>query len=147
MRATFLFAVLIVAPALATAQAYKCKQPDGKTSFQDHPCEPGAKGSAMTLVDPSPPYDPSVKKVPARTSSAKSDKRLDAQPGPDPFQEQREARKRAAECMNARSNLGVLKEQRPVYRYDNKGERKYIEDAERESAIATAQRRVDESCR
>lgn len=144
MRATLLFAVLIVAPALATAQAYKCKKPDGKVSFQDQPCEPGAAGAPMTLVDPSPRYDPSaVKQAP----SVKGDKKQEAQSVPDPFQKQREERKHAAECMNARSNLAVLKGQHPVYHVDDKGERKYLQDSERQSAIAAAQRRVDESCR
>ena len=54
---------------------------------------------------------------------------------------------RAQACNSARRNLGVLNEQRPVYSYDNKGNRVFIEDKDRAAALARAQQQVAENCR
>lgn len=51
-----------------------------------------------------------------------------------------------AACNSARRNLSVLNEQRPVYSYDNKGNRVYIEDKDRPNNIAEAQRSIAASC-
>jgi hypothetical protein len=50
-------------------------------------------------------------------------------------------------CDHARQQLGVATSERPVYSLDNKGERHYVEDADRDNMIKNAQRRVDEECR
>lgn len=49
-------------------------------------------------------------------------------------------------CNAARHNLGVLNEQRPVYSYDNKGNRNYVEDKDRAGRIAETQRLISENC-
>jgi hypothetical protein len=54
---------------------------------------------------------------------------------------------RAQACGVARHSLGVLSEQRPVYSYDNKGNRVFIEDTDRAAALARAQQQVAENCR
>lgn len=51
-----------------------------------------------------------------------------------------------AACNTARHNLGVLNEQRPVYSYDDKGNRVYVEDKDRASKIAATQRTITDSC-
>jgi hypothetical protein len=51
-----------------------------------------------------------------------------------------------AACNAARHNLGVLSEQRPVYSYDNKGNRNYVEDKDRAGRIAETQRLISERC-
>jgi len=52
----------------------------------------------------------------------------------------------AANCNAARRNLGVLNEQRPVYSYDNKGNRVYVEDKDRAATIAQTQQQVSSNC-
>jgi len=49
-------------------------------------------------------------------------------------------------CNTARHNLGVLNDQRPVYSYDNKGTRQYIEDKDRDKPTAQAQADVASNC-
>ena len=51
-----------------------------------------------------------------------------------------------AACNSARHNLGVLNEQRPVFSYDNKGNRVFVEDKDRAARIAEAQRAIAASC-
>lgn len=42
--------VVVCLPSLTHAQAYKCQSSNGSISFQDHPCQKGAAGSAIDLV-------------------------------------------------------------------------------------------------
>ncbi len=51
-----------------------------------------------------------------------------------------------AACNTARHNLGVLNEQRPVFSYDNKGNRVFVDDKDRANAIAETQRSVAANC-
>jgi hypothetical protein len=51
-----------------------------------------------------------------------------------------------AACNTARHNLGVLTEQRPVYSYDNKGNRVFVDDKDRANSIAETQRAIAASC-
>jgi hypothetical protein len=51
-----------------------------------------------------------------------------------------------AACNSARRNLGILSEQHPVFTYDNQGNRVYVEDKDRASRIAEAQRAVSANC-
>ena len=152
MRATFLCALLMLAPMAATAQAYKCKRPDGKTIFQDQPCDPGTTGGPMIISDPSPTYGgPPPQKMPATTS--KRDKLPAGQQparGDEALKErnrQLEAENRNLACNSARRNLSVLQAQRPVYSTDKNGNKHYVDDANRQSELAAAQQRVAESCK
>ena len=51
-----------------------------------------------------------------------------------------------AACNAARYNLGILNEQRPVFSYDEKGNRVYVEDKDRSSKIAETQRTITNAC-
>ena len=50
-------------------------------------------------------------------------------------------------CNYARQQLGVAKAERPIYSYDNKGERQYVSDENRKATVAAAEKRVAEDCR
>lgn len=71
--------------------------------------------------------------------------------------EQRNAERKAEEekamafnrmqrCNYARQQLGVAKTERPIYSYDNKGERQYVSDENRQATITAAERRVAAEC-
>jgi len=51
-----------------------------------------------------------------------------------------------AACNGARHDLGILNEQRPVFSYDDKGNRVFVEDKDRASRIAEAQKLISASC-
>jgi hypothetical protein len=66
-------------------------------------------------------------------------------------QRKAEAEKTAAfdrmrQCNHARQQLGVAKTERPIFSYDNKGNRHYVEDENRKAVITAAERRVAEEC-
>ncbi len=68
-----LFAGLLLATFMATlplpsaAQAYKCKQPNGSTTFQDQPCPNGSTGTTVTLHS----APPAQAKAPQPAANAK----------------------------------------------------------------------------
>lgn len=136
-------ALCLTVPVLALAGPYKCTGADGKVSFQDQPCQAGTTGGEIVIKAPQPadgvrpaprPYSRPAADTAARDAAAARNDQIEAQ-------------NRASRCNVARQNLGRLKEQRPVFRYDNKGERQYLDDAARQSGITAAERSVAENCR
>lgn len=143
-------AALIFVPITASAEMFKCKRPDGKTSFQDSPCEKGAESSPVIVNDPSPAYDPSAK-AKAPTLKAKADKSPQSvTPIADETMRQRnrqlEAENRRMQCNAARRDVEVLKRERPVFSYDKSGNKVYVEDSNRAAELAAAQQRAAEAC-
>lgn len=138
---------LTAAAPPAWAQTYKCTQPDGKTAFQDQPCHMsgGTGGSVNIKVTPPSSDAPPPGAQPLQQQRQRST--ADAQGGQKQQQQQQDDYQRNARCNNARSNLGALKAYRPVFQYDNKGEKQYLDDTKRQSEMAAAQRGVAENCR
>ncbi|CAN7179303.1 DUF4124 domain-containing protein [Acidovorax sp.] len=146
---------LAAAPSPAWAQTYKCTQPDGKTAFQDQPCHmSGGTGGSVNIKvtppssDPLPPSAPPARQRSpyAGSTGAGTQQTADAQAAQQARQ-QAEAYNRSSRCNTARRNLGTLKTARPVFQYDNKGDKQYLEDSRRQSEMAAAQRDVAENCR
>ncbi|MEC5398656.1 DUF4124 domain-containing protein [Uliginosibacterium sp. H1] len=156
MKALMICCILLV-PCMSfpvQAQAYKCKQANGRVSFQDQPCDDAGSGSAIALPSggstAAPTRPPSSKAVPPKLSP--QDQWRDAQRQ----REEREIREqnakndaynRSVRCNNARQQLGVAKSERPIFSYNNAGERQYVDDKNRAATIAAAERRVAEDCR
>ena len=59
---------------------------------------------------------------------------------------QQDAARRHAACVAAQRDLRNLKEQRPVYTHDEKGERQFFDDAQRASAARKIQDYVEREC-
>lgn len=147
MRLAFLTVLLAALPTLGMAETFKCQKPDGKVSFQDQPCQAGTTGKQILVRPTAPSADPAeIEKMKAATAKVKAPPAQTAQDPNKARNDQIEAYNRSVRCQNARSNLGVLKAQRPAFRYDNKGEKQYVEDANRPSEIAAAERAVAASC-
>jgi hypothetical protein len=159
-------AATLALAALATPaqaqQMYKCAQPDGKTAFQDQPCHMSGSTGGTVSVKVTPPSSDApppgaAPQPPQRQRStspyAGTQTTADAQNAQKQRQQQQQQQQqqdefqRSARCNNARSNLGALKAQRPVFQYDNKGEKQYLDDSKRQSEMAAAQRGVAENCR
>lgn len=134
--AGLLIAALLGAPLLAHADAYRCKQADGSTSYQDHPCPGTSKGNNVNLP-PAQGYAPPPAPKPAqpRTEAAATGDTA-----------QLDAADQENLCHNARRALAVLNEQHPVYSRDEGGNRVYLEDKDRPAATAVAQDMVDSNC-
>lgn len=131
--------------SLVHAQAYKCKQPDGSTAFQDRPCAAGASGSKVDLT-PAQGYSSNDTGGSASAGAGRQDTVDSANEKVDAANARIDAENRRTRCQRAQNDLGVLKEERPIYHYDKDGNKVYIEDAARPAAIAAAQQRVAAAC-
>lgn len=145
-------AVLLLVPQLAHSEVYKCKRTGGSVSFQDRPCAVGETSS--TLAVPTASADAAAAPAQPRASGAGPRPMAPALRGPVQVDEKvRENNEKVMAynkmqlCNAARKELGTLKEQAPVYRRDNAGNRKYVEDSDRPAAIAAAERKVTAECR
>ncbi len=49
-------------------------------------------------------------------------------------------------CSHARQQLEVAKVGRPIFSRDNKGERQYVKDEDRQATTTAAEKRVAEEC-
>jgi hypothetical protein len=143
------FAALLCAPPLAQA-AFKCKQPNGTTSFQDQPCQDAAAGSALTLPQPSKapeaPAQASAVASPSSKDKVRESEQRRADDEVKAHNEQVAAQNKMQRCNQARQQLGVMKEGGRVFRRDNAGNRQYVDDKDRGSEIAAAERRVAAEC-
>lgn len=150
MRRPLLLAMLVLAPVLANAQTFKCKQADGKVSFQDHSCPADAPGSQI-VVRPTAPSSNAAEIARMRAATSRATRSPDTQANASrdankAHNHQVDAYNKSVQCENARHNLGVLKSYSPVFRYDNKGEKQYIEDSHRQSEMTAAERSVASNC-
>jgi hypothetical protein len=148
----FMLVALMLCPFQAWAQAHKCTMPDGSTQFQDAPCPSGAASADVQplVVTPGPAHTESDT-APSRRGPNQVD--LEAMRVQKQQQDEYNAKKaetdeynKQVRCNNARQQLSVAKEQRPVYTLDNDGNRHYVADDDRAALTASAQQAVDEAC-
>ncbi|MEP7156624.1 MAG: hypothetical protein ABI905_12675 [Betaproteobacteria bacterium] len=147
-------------PMLAVAQGFKCKLADGSLSFQEQPCPAGAVSSSMPSAPDSSGIGgaaPQPKELPGRPAGRR-DPRLPPENKQQDAQRQRaeeevnkhnqevKAYNKMQRCNYARSQLGVAKEYKPIFRRDDKGERHYVEDGNRANVVAAAEQRVAAEC-
>jgi hypothetical protein len=144
VRRNLIVATLLFAPWLAQAETYKCKQPNGSTSFQDHPCD----AKTVPLVQPAPSGAPSSS---SSASPSWKDKALESERQrlareAKASDEQAQANDKLARCTAARQRLGMLKDAGSVFQRDKAGERHYLDDKERRNETVAAQSRVTADC-
>lgn len=149
------------APLMAQAQAYKCKQPDGSLSFQDKPCSGDAASSKITLppvtMDAVEPVNQPNRQKRAATqkimgsenawqTKERDDKRRRDEEEINAANQKILAHNKMISCHLARSQLEIANGGRPAYSLDNKGDRHYIEDENRQAAISSKERIVAQEC-
>ena len=147
--------LIALLPLLAAAtEMYKWVDKDGNVHFSDRPPEEATESVEQLelKVDINERRRAAGQAAPNESQNSLSERRS-AQTEAEERRRQRqtEAEKavaqRQAQCYVARSNLQVLKEQRPMYRFDENGERVFVEDTDREAQIAQYQETVAEFCR
>jgi hypothetical protein len=118
--------------------------------------DPGPRTAFPSLPSPVAAPNQSIPAMPAQAAQEQRQrKQVDFE---RQLAEQRNTAQRKAEeekaiafnrmqrCNHARQQLGVVKTERRVYSYDNKGERQYVSDENRQATITAAERRVAEEC-
>jgi hypothetical protein len=129
----------------AAAQAYKWVDENGRTHFSDTP-PPDRKADKLT-IKPLSPAGPSGAAGSGDWQSQLQESNL-RRAQQEAQQEAANRERKAAErnCSIARGELSTLQRGR-IFRYDENGERQYLDDKDRPAALAAAQERVERYCR
>lgn len=114
------------------------------------PYAPENASQRPTIVPPPLPRAP-VERVAPVVTTARSPRPAEAQStqANDALRQEVErikAQDKAQRCATARDQVGVNKEERPIYHYDKSGNKVYVADADRARSLAAAQQRVTQEC-
>jgi len=154
------FAVVLCVGA-ANAQQYKWKDARGRTVYGDVP-PAGVKATPMGPVPAAPAAAPAAGSETAKAAGAKDSKPLTPAEKEMEFrrrvkeaQEQaakqadkdKAERDRAQNCELAREQERTLASGQRIARVDEKGERYYVDDAQRAQALAKARQNAAEWCK
>jgi hypothetical protein len=146
------FLLLLLCSALASAQVYKWVDKDGKVQYSDQPPPNAAKGEKAIAVPKSPPSVASPKGVARSKSAAELDaefRKRSVEREEGRVKQDKEAadeKQREAQCASAKSNLAQLESGTRIAKYDEKGERYFLEDENRPRAIEEARKAADSWC-
>ena len=142
---TFLLSACIVLSVPAFAQQmYKWVDENGRTHFTQEPPPANAKSGGKIEVKTTQPDRPAVDNWREREQASKASK---AQQGiSDEQARQKEERQRDYNCRRAQDQVDTFSSG-IVYRLNDKGERVYYEDKEREAKLAEAKANIARYCR
>lgn len=133
--------ILLVATA-AHGQAYRWVDKDGKVRYGDVPPS-GTKAKALKPPPPAPAAPPAAKSA-AKAAPAQKNGRETAEKAEREKQELAAAREN---CARSKENLGMLESGQRIARTDAKGERYYMDDAQRAQETAKAREALSQWCK
>ena len=147
-RTLIVVAVACVFAALPAAAIYKWVDEKGVTHFSETPPPDGRKASKVEpkVTPPSGPRAPAVDWK-QRDQDARK-KRIEREQTDEASRAKahNDAAERANRCNRARRDLQILNMERPVYSKNERGERVYVEDKDRETEKAEARRQIEANC-
>lgn len=150
----FTFLAILLATATVAAQVYKWVDKDGKVQYTDTPPPPGATKAEPKKVDT--PAGPASAPAPAGAAPKSLDERARdfdkrkneaAEKAKKDSESQQNAEVDAENCRDARTALIDLESGRPINRSNDKGERVFITDEQRQAEISKARAMVAASCK
>ena len=147
----FIAIAILLATATVAAQVYKWVDKDGKVQYTDTPPPPGAtkaepkkvdapSGGAATPPSAGKSLQDRTKDFDKRRADAAEKEKKDAEA-------QKKAAAEAASCRDAKVALLDLESGRPLNRSNEKGERVYITEEERQSEVERARGIAKSSCK
>lgn len=138
-RAALLAALLL--PAMADAQVYKCTDRSGRVAYSQ--VKPRGAHCEESGVQPAPRIGTDVDNL--MKFSGEIDKTREAE-GQVRAEAQQQQAQREARCARARGQLASLQTAHRVFYIDDKGQRQYQNDAQRDALIGAAQAAVAREC-
>ena len=137
----------LLATSVANAQIYQWKDENGKTVISDKPPVGGTARSSRKIEGEAPPAKPVPQKSIADREMDFRKRQQEAQEKTDKEQkEQAAAADKKENCERARRYLQSLESGDSIATYDDKGERIFMEDAQRQQEIAKAKQAMQASC-
>jgi hypothetical protein len=147
MKSLVLAAVILLSSTFVNAQIYQWKDANGKTVISDKP--PTGQVSDQRKIEARTPL------VGESSQKTLADREMDfrkrQQESQEKFDKTRKEGDAAAEkkesCERLRRNLELLESGERVAQRDEKGERSFMEDAQREREIAKVRQTLQSSCK
>lgn len=147
-RALIALALALAVTGAAAQAMYKWVDEKGVTHFSESPPPDGRKASKIEPRITRPPAPAAVPRDEPEAWKAKDTefRRRQIQRARAEEAEGREREKRAERCAKARQRLAFFEEPGAIYDRDESGQRVYLNDAQREAAIALRREAVREHC-
>jgi hypothetical protein len=136
-----LLVALLLPGASAAAQVYKCTDKNGRVAYSQ--VKPRGSACEESGVQPAPKIGSDVENL--MKYSGEIDKVREAEGKVRSEAEQQQAQ-RELRCGYARRQLAGLQTANRVFYIDDKGQRQYQDDAQRDQMIAAAQATVASEC-
>jgi hypothetical protein len=137
VAASFGVATLLAAPA-SLAALYKWLDENGRVVYGDTP-PAGVKADRLSAA--APPADPAaVRDMAAKDAEIRKRQQQRADDDAKADKDRADANFRNRQCQQARNNILALRDGGNMYRYNEKGERVFLEAPGREEAIAQNQK-------
>src|SRR4051812_25213863 len=126
--------IALLAAGTASAQVYKCVDPNGKTVYLQSPCPPGQSSKVIRATPPAAPETPPAKpgdKPPLTPDQAFQKRQKDRQEADKKSgEEQAEAKRKEEACQRAREQVARFDSGVRIAAVDAKGERYFLDDAQ-----------------
>lgn len=143
-----LFLVLAASPAShAQAELYKWTDAQGKTHYSDHPPTANTQSIGRSTAGQTDITHEAQKTLNEKDQAYQKRKKDAEEARAKADAEAEQARVKRENCDKARKNLGILQNTPRVYSTNAAGQRVYMDDAARASALANSQKAVDENCK
>ncbi len=147
MRGAIALAALLAAATAAHAQVYRWVDEQGKVHYGERPPS-GAKASPVQDKLAAPPGEPAPKAAPDASQQERDFQRRRMEREQKEAREQQAAEKAKQQCERERTRLAQLRNVRRIQSgVDEKGNLRYMSDAERADAIASQEGAVARACR
>lgn len=154
MRQLLTIVSMLLAATAAHAGITQWVDAEGKVHFSDQPAPSTAKSKktldirARSGASMSAPDDKSGGKSLAERELESRKRRVEAEEAAArQAKDQEEAKQRKENCAQARNQLRALQDGQRISKYNEKGERAFLEDSDRPKAIQDAQQAVDSWCK
>jgi hypothetical protein len=140
-----LVAACLVAGA-ACAALYKWTDASGRVVYSDQPPPPNVKSEVISA--PPPPANPNAaKEFAAKEAEARKKATERTEEAQKADQARTDAERRQAGCRDGRLRLRTLQEEQlPLFRLNERGERVYMDNADRRREIEQQQQWLRENC-
>lgn len=147
MKRIALAVCALLTVTLADAQIYQWKDANGKTIYSDQP--PVAAPRRLQKIDTPPPAEGSAtqKTLAERDMEFRKRQKESEENAEKARKEKAAATQKQQYCDNTRRRLQALESGERIAMHDDKGERYYMEDAQRAQEIAKARADISSNCK
>jgi len=131
---------LALAALPAAAALYKWTDENGRTVYGDTP-PPGVKVEKINAA--APPDNPNaVREMASKDAGFKARQKERADDDAKAEKAQADAKAKLERCAQLRGNIQTMRSSAAVYRFNEKGEKVYFEEADRQKSIADSEKQL-----